>query len=373
MTSRPNAGNPGDTDKTSATFSDLRPGETYTFSVTATDKAGNESEDSNEVDCVMDVTAPEVPADLTVEAGDPSDSTLDVSWSESEDNQNGVGPVTYNLYRDGELIASGNNTSFEDSGLKAGTEYTYSVQAVDGAGNESKRSAGVSGTTTKIAPTVPTGLDASGEGLGGFDLKWNPSTDEDGATPAAEIDYRISVVGGLCGGGTTTGETTYHVTCLLLWDTVKVTVTAIDGDRNESAPSQPLTVNSDGSKPQPLRGNAALRSNTPDEDKPVAPTDEPVTPDVPAEVPTDDPTEEDAPLLPGLDDILPGGDDAAEAPAEEPAEPEATPSESESPAARPTTEEPTDEATEEAPAEEDEGGLLGDIVDSVTSAVAAVF
>ncbi|MDQ4110753.1 MAG: fibronectin type III domain-containing protein, partial [Actinomycetota bacterium] len=110
VTSRPNAGEPGDTDRTSATFNGLRAGETYTFSVTATDKADNESEDSNEVDCVMDVTAPEVPADLTVEEGDPSDSTLNVSWSESEDNEGGVGDVSYNLYRDGELIASGNDT-----------------------------------------------------------------------------------------------------------------------------------------------------------------------------------------------------------------------------------------------------------------------
>lgn len=379
VTSRPNAGDPGDTDKTSATFNDLRAGETYTFWVTATDKAGNESRDSNEVDCVMDVTAPEVPADLTVEAGDPSDSTLDVSWSESEDNEGGVDDVSYNLYRDGELIAAGSNTSLEDAGLKAGTEYTYSVQAVDGAGNESARSAGVSGTTTKIAPTVPTGLDASNEGPLGFTLTWNPSTDEDGVTPASEIDYRIGVNGGLCFGGTVTGETTFEATCVLLWDTTEVTVTAIDGDGNESAPSRRLTVNSDGSEARELKGNSALRSNTPGEDKSDAPGESPVPSDAPdvkapdVEAPVEEPTEENSPLLPGLDDILPGGEETAEAPAEEPAEPEATPSESESPAARPTTEEPADEATEEAPAEEDEGGLLDNIGDALTSAVAAVF
>lgn len=379
VTSRPNAGDPGDTDRTSATFNDLRAGETYTFWVTATDKAGNESEDSNEVDCVMDVTAPQIPQDLTVEAGDPSDSTLNVSWSESEDNTDGVGDVSYNLYRNGELLTALNDTSYEDTGLKAGTEYTYSVQAVDGAGNESRRSDGVSATTTKIAPTVPTGLDASNEGPLGFTLTWNPSTDEDGVTPSAEIDYRVDVNGGVCFGGTANDETTFQVTCVLLWDTTRVTVTAIDGDGNESAPSRPLTVNSDGSEPQDLRGNAALRSNTPGKDKSDTPADKPASPEVPAEevpveeAPVEDPTEEKAPLLPGLDDILPGGDDTAEAPAEEPAEPEATPSESESPAARPTTEEPADEATEDAPAEEDEGGLLGDIVDSVTSAVSAVF
>lgn len=373
--SRPNAGDPGETDRTSATFSGLDAGRTYTFSVTATDKAGNESEESNEVDCVMDDTAPEVPADLTVEEGDPSDSTLNVSWSESEDNEGGVGDVSYNLYRDGELIASGNNTSYEDTGLKAGTKYTYSVQAVDGAGNESARSAGVSGETTKIAPTVPTGLDASGEGALGFTLTWDPSTDQDKGTPDAEIDYRVGVNGGLCFGGNANNTTTFQVTCVLLWDTTEVTVTAIDGEGNESAPSRALTVNSDGSEPQPLKGNAALRSNTPGEDKSDAPGESPVPSDAPdvkvpdVEAPVEEPTEEKSPLLPGLDDILPGGEDTAE----EPAEPEATPSESESPAARPTTEEPADEATEEAPAEEDEGGLLDNIGDALTSAVAAVF
>lgn len=380
VTSRPNAGEPGETDKTSATFNDLRAGETYSFWVTATDKAGNESEDSNTVDCVMDITAPEVPADLTVEKGDPSDSTLNVSWSESEDNDGGVGDVSYNLYRNGELLTALNDTSFEDTGLKAGTEYTYSVQAVDGAGNESRRSDGVSATTTKIAPTVPTGLDATGEGPLGFTLTWNPSTDEDGVTPSAEIDYRVAVNGGVCFGGTANNETTFQVNCVLLWDTVRVTVTAIDGGGNESAPSRPLTVNSDGSEAQPLKGNNALRSNMPGEDKSDAPADKPASPEAPAgeapadEAPVEEPAEEDVPLLPGLDDVLPGGDDAAEAPAEEPAEPEATPSESESPLAeRPTTEAPADEATEDAPAEEDEGGLLDNIGDALTSAVAAVF
>ncbi|NGN96072.1 hypothetical protein G5C66_25455 [Nocardioides sp. KC13] len=373
VTSRPNAGDPGETDKTSATFNDLRAGETYSFWVTATDKAGNESEDSNTVDCVMDITAPQIPQGVTVEPGDPSDSTLNVSWLESEDNTDGVGDVTYNLYRNGNLVGPVNGTSYEDTGLKAGTEYTYTVTAVDGAGNESDPSAEATGTTTKIAPTVPTGLDATNEGPLGFTMTWARSTDEDKVTPDAEIDYRVDVNGGLCFGGNATDTTTFQVTCALLWDTVEVTVTAIDGDGNESAPSQTLTVRSSGEEARPA-GNPALRSNTPGKAKSDAPADKPALPEAPVEVPSDEPTEKEAPLLPGLDDVLPGGEDKAEAPAEEPAEPEATPSESESPLAeRPTTEEPADEATEEAPAEEDEGGLVSDIVDSVTSAVAAVF
>ncbi|MFD4325015.1 fibronectin type III domain-containing protein [Nocardioides sp. NPDC058538] len=356
-----------------ATYEGLDPSDTYTFWVTATDTSGNES-DRSHVECVMDIQPPAMPAEVMVDEGDPSDSTLNVSWSESEDNENGVGDVTYNLYRNGQLVGPVNDTSYEDTGLEAGKTYTYSVEAIDGAGNKSARSAGVPGTTTKIAPTVPTGLKASGEGPLGFDLEWNQSTDEDKVTPDAEIDYRVSVSGGLCFGDTVNDATTYRVTCLVLWDTADVTVTAIDGDGNESAPSRVLTVNSDGSEARELNGNTTLRSNTPGEDKSDAPADKPGSPEAPAEdAPAEEqPTAENSPLLPGLDDILPGGDEA-EAPAEEPAEPEASPSESESPAARPTTEEPADEATEDAPAEEDEGGLLENIGDALTSAVAAVF
>ncbi|MFE7228780.1 fibronectin type III domain-containing protein [Nocardioides sp. NPDC057577] len=374
VTSSPDAGNPGRTEDTAATFTGLDAGVTYTFSVTATDKAGNESQDSNEIDCVMDVTAPQIPQDVTVEAGDPSDSTLNVSWSESEDNENGVDDVTYNLYRNGKLVGPVNDTSYEDTGLEAGKEYTYTVTAVDGAGNESDQSAGATGKTTKIAPTVPQNVKVDNASALGFDVSWSASTDEDDKTPQGEIVYIVRVQGGiLClPQRSEPGATSMRVGCLLGQDST-VTVTAEDGDGNQSAPSDP--ARDPDAQPRGDDGNATLRSNTPGEDKSDAPADKPGSPEAPAEdAPADEqPSEENSPLLPGLDDILPGGDDAAEAPAEEPAEPEATPSESESPAARPTTEEPADEATEDAPAEEDEGGLLDSIGDALTSAVAAVF
>jgi fibronectin type 3 domain-containing protein len=375
VTSSPDAGNPGRTEETAATFTGLDAGITYTFSVTATDKAGNESQDSNEIDCVMDVTAPQIPQGVTVEQGDPSDSTLNVSWLESEDNTDGVGDVTYNLYRNGKLVGPVNDTSYEDTGLEAGKEYTYTVTAVDSAGNESDQSAEATGTTTKIAPTVPQNVRVTADLLG-FDVSWSPSTDEDGLTPQNQLVYIVRVQGGLLclPERSEPGATSMRVTCPLSSRDSAVTVTAEDGDGNQSAPSDP--ARDPDAQPQGGDGNATLRSNAPDEDKSVAPADKPGSSEAPAEdAPAEEQPaeEEDSPLLPGLDDILPGGEETAEAPAEEPAEPEATPSESESPAARPTTEEPADEATEEAPAEEDEGGLLDNIGDALTSAVAAVF
>lgn len=363
-----------DNGKRSATFNDLTPGETYTFWVRAVDSDGKQSEASNRVECFMDADAPDVPTDVTVTSIEPTDSTLEVTWSESEDNPNpgGIGDVTYNIYRDGRLIESlYEDTTYEDSGLEAGKPYTYTVTAVDGLDHESNHSAEATGETTKIAPTVPQNVSVTNADLTGFDVSWSPSTDEDGVTPQDQIVYIVTVRGGLlCGPARSEpGATSTRVLCLLGQDS-SVTVTAEDGDGNRSAPSEPARDRN----ARVQGGDTALRSNTPGEDKSDAPADKPASPEVPdVEAPVEEPTEENSPLLPGLDDILPGGEDTAEAPAEEPAEPEATPSESESPAARPTTEEPADEATEEAPAEEDEGGLLDNIGDALTSAVAAVF
>ncbi|EGD42417.1 cellulose 1,4-beta-cellobiosidase [Nocardioidaceae bacterium Broad-1] len=364
-----------DNGKRTATFSDLTPGETYTFWVRAVDSKGKRSDASNRVECFMDADAPDVPADVTVTSIDPTDSTLEVSWTESEDNPNpgGIGDVTYNIYRNGRLIESlYEDTTFVDSGLEAGKQYTYTVTAVDGLDHESAPSAEAVGETTKNAPTVPQNVKVTDVDIAGFTVSWDASTDLDGVTPQDQIEYIVNVSGGLlCGARSNPGATSMRVICLLGQNS-SVTVTAEDTDGNRSAPSAPASAE----EPEAEGGNVGLRSTTPgtkaDSDVPAK---SPVPSDAPSvEAPVEAPTEEKEPLLPGLDDILPGGDDTAEEPAaEEPAEPEATPSESESPAARPTTEEPADEATEDAPAEEDEGGLLGDIVDSVTSAVAAVF
>ncbi|MEU6133912.1 hypothetical protein [Nocardioides sp. NPDC047086] len=351
---------------------ELRAGNVYNFWVRAVDAAENQSEEWDVVTCATDVEAPEIPSNLDVQSVEPTASTLELTWERSFDNPRpgGVGEVTYNVYRDGEFYLNVDGLSYEDTELESDREYKYQVQAVDGAGNKSERTEVVTGKTM-MPPTAPTNVQIANAGPLGFDVSWTASTDPDGETPQDRIAYHVDVEGGGCISTTVTGSTSARITCVNLFGADStVTVTAEDGGGNLSEPSAPAST---ANTPQEGDG-AALRSTTPGEEKSDAPADSPVPSDVPdVKAPVEEPTEEKSPLLPGLDDILPGGDDAAEAPAEEPAEPEAEPSESESLAARPTTEEPADEATEDAPAEEDEGGLLGDIVDSVTSAVAAVF
>jgi hypothetical protein len=98
-----------------------------------------------------DNEAPTVPAGLTATA--ISSSQINLSWSASTDN---VGVTGYRIYRDGVQIATTSTTSYSDTGLSPLTTYTYTVSAIDLAGNESGQSSQVSATTQQPDTTPPT-------------------------------------------------------------------------------------------------------------------------------------------------------------------------------------------------------------------------
>jgi chitodextrinase len=79
-----------------------------------------------------------------------SSSQINTSWFQSNP---GTYPVAkYNVFRNGNHVGTVASTSYQDSGLTAGATYTYTVAAVDTAGNTSAQSSPVSATT----PTLPT-------------------------------------------------------------------------------------------------------------------------------------------------------------------------------------------------------------------------
>jgi fibronectin type 3 domain-containing protein len=99
---------------------------------------------------------PFAPTGLTVSAVPEVESRLDLAWNAVTNT-----PISgYNVYRLNqvsglfELVASPATTSFSDSGLSAGTEYSYKVAAFTSTG-EGVRSAAVSATTTNLSPLVP--------------------------------------------------------------------------------------------------------------------------------------------------------------------------------------------------------------------------
>jgi hypothetical protein len=134
------------------------------YTVVAVDAAGNASNASNAVVVTTpappDTTPPSAPTNLTCVV--VSSSRIDLAWSASTDN---VGVTAYNVRRatgtaSPVVIATVAGTSFSDTTTVAGNNYTYTIIAVDAAGNPSASSnaATVSTvvTTTTTAPTTTT-------------------------------------------------------------------------------------------------------------------------------------------------------------------------------------------------------------------------
>ena len=92
-----------------------------------------------------DTTAPTTPTGLAASA--PTSSSLTLSWSPSTDD---VGVTGYRVYRNGTLVASPNGTSVSITGLSVGVPYSFTVSALDVAGNVSALSAPLSVTLQQI-------------------------------------------------------------------------------------------------------------------------------------------------------------------------------------------------------------------------------
>src|SRR5216117_1904062 len=128
---------------------------TYSYTVAAYDAAGNASAQSSAASATtkapLDTQAPSIPTNLAATV--VSASQIDLSWSPATDN---VGVTGYRVYRDGTLAASPTGTSVSITGLSASTTYSFTVAAVDAAGNASVLSAPLSVTTPGTGGTVPT-------------------------------------------------------------------------------------------------------------------------------------------------------------------------------------------------------------------------
>lgn len=94
-----------------------------------------------------DTTPPPVPTGLN--AAVQSSSAITLTWAGSSD------ATSYEVFRGGVSIGTRVGTSYADTGLTAGTSYTYTVKAKDAAGNVSAMSLPVSATTSGVVP--PTG------------------------------------------------------------------------------------------------------------------------------------------------------------------------------------------------------------------------
>lgn len=188
-----------------------------------------------------DTTPPSAPADLRPQL--TSATSVVLSWSPAVDN---VGTASYCVYRDGVRLGQTTLTSFTDSGLADGRQYTYGVTALDAAGNESQPASATITTPDVTAPAVPTGLAAVATRNGSqFDvnLSWTPSTDN--VAVASYRVYRGTSAGSLSMVAAPT-TTSFTVPGAAPSTTYYYAVSARDANRNDSGQSGTLVFTTPG-------------------------------------------------------------------------------------------------------------------------------
>ncbi len=139
---------------TSYSATHLYSGQTYTFGVTAIDSADNPSPMRTLTVALPantgDTTAPAAPSSTSLSFRVFSSSRVDVVWGASSSTD----VAGYRVLRNGVRVGAvdlPNTPRFSDNGLTAATTYSYSIQAVDSAGNVS------AATPAKTAKTLAAG------------------------------------------------------------------------------------------------------------------------------------------------------------------------------------------------------------------------
>jgi large repetitive protein len=218
------------TPATALTYTDtgaMSPG-TYVYTVYAYDGAGNSSLASNARSVVYDVTAPTAPTGLAGQT--PTSAKPVLLWTAATDT-GGSGLQRYDVYRGSTLAGSTTVTSFTDAATTASGTYTYTVRAVDGAGNVGPASASATVVFDVTAPTTPASLTATTPTASAPVITWTASTDALSGIDHYDV-YR---------GGTKINSS--PVTGLTYTDTSPINgsqsylVRAVDGAGNQSAAS----------------------------------------------------------------------------------------------------------------------------------------
>ena len=185
-----------------------------------------------------DTSAPSKPNGLS--AAVVTETRTRVTWTASTDDD---GVQGYLLYRGGVQVGafSINSLGYNDSGLAPNTTYSYTVRAVDAAGNQSALSNATSVTTPPVpadttAPSSPTWISATPASSTRINLAWNPSTDN------VAVQGYFVFRNGVQVGSLPVGSTSYSDTGLTPNTPYTYSLEAIDGSGNRSARSGNATI-----------------------------------------------------------------------------------------------------------------------------------
>jgi chitodextrinase len=188
-----------------------------------------------------DSTDPSVPTGLSATAN--GTTRVDLTWSASADEPGGSGLKGYNVYRGTTKVTPTptTGTSFSDTGLTPSTTYSYTVTAVDNAGNESAPSDPASATTAAATDTTPPSDPGNLQptvSATAVSLTWSAGTDTGGSGVAGYNVYR----GATKLNTSLVTTTSYTDSTVAAGTTYTYRVTTVDGAGNESTPGASTTV-----------------------------------------------------------------------------------------------------------------------------------
>lgn len=210
---------------TGMTDSGLAPATRAVYTIRAIDGAGNLSTSATASATTKAVdTPPTVPGNVSVTV---TATTARLTWSQASDN---VGVAGYRVWRDGALLGTTTSLAWNNSNLTPETTYSWTVRAVDTAG-QTGPAVTVTGTTTEIdveAPTAPVAT-VTPENPSWANLAWTASTDNVGV-----VAYRVYRGGELYA---TTGATERD---LRVHRGSTYTLVAVDAAGNAGLPSEPV-------------------------------------------------------------------------------------------------------------------------------------
>jgi hypothetical protein len=150
-----------------AVITGLTPDTLYHYRVRSRDAAGNESNKATgsgvtSASSVADTERPTTPGPLILQPSAVPHLGVAFSWGVSTDN---IGVTGYKIYRNGNFLVTFPSISGFDSAVVQGATYSYTVAAIDAAGNESVKTAPLVVTIPLApntqAPAAPTNLSAS--------------------------------------------------------------------------------------------------------------------------------------------------------------------------------------------------------------------
>jgi len=173
---------------TSTSDAGLAASTSYSYAITAVDNGANQSAKCTTVSATTpacaDTIAPAVPTGLTATAA--STNQISLTWGSSLDNAGGSGISGYYIYRNNAYVGFSASTSFSSAGLSSGTQYCFTVTAIDNAGNQSPKSTQAC-VTTQTPTCTYTLSSATGSALasgttssvtvnGGTGCTWTPTS-----------------------------------------------------------------------------------------------------------------------------------------------------------------------------------------------------